>query len=309
MQSARKEIVEELHKPARKNFPRRQVIVRGIDETFQADLVEMIPYAKENKQFKYILMVIDIFSKFAWAKPVKNKSGETVTQAMKEIFDECKRIPKNLHTDMGLEFRNKFFKSLMQKHNINHYWTFTHLKAQICERLNRTIKEMMWKRFSLQGNYEWISILDSIMNEYNNRVHRTIGMEPSKVRKKHEKMLLRTVYKQRRGFSTRTKFKVGDTVRVSKYKKVFEKGFTPNWSTELFKVVNVNYKNPCTYLLEDHQGQPILGRFYEYELQKTKNADTYLVEKVIRKRSGMVYVKWLGFPSQFNSWIPETDIV
>lgn len=98
--------------------------MRGIDDTFQADLVEMIPYAKINKNFRYILCVIDTFSKYAWVMPLKNKTGEEVTTAMQKILDKDKRIPKNMHTDQGKEFYNNKFQTLMKKYNINHYSTY-----------------------------------------------------------------------------------------------------------------------------------------------------------------------------------------
>ena len=135
-------VVTELHKPARKNYARRRVHMRGIDETWQADLVEMLPYARENNGCKYLLTVIDIFSKYAWAVPVKSKSGPDVTAAMQSVLVQG-RVPKNLHTDEGKEFYNVHFKDLMQRFDINHYSTHSNLKASICERFNRTLKNKM----------------------------------------------------------------------------------------------------------------------------------------------------------------------
>jgi hypothetical protein len=111
----------------------------------------------------------------------------------------------------------------------------------------------------------------------------------------------------------KTKFRLGNIVRISKYKSIFEKGYTPSWSTELFKIVKVNVTNPPTYMLESLEGEPIKGCFYEPELQKTNSPDTYLVEKILKKRRRnnieQLFVKWLGFPNQFNSWINKSDIV
>src|SRR5215472_15856948 len=111
MNKEKRVVVEELHKPVRHRFPRRRVVIKGLDDLWQADLVEMIPYSRENKGFKYILMVIDAFSKYLWAKPLKSKTGEEVTRAMKEILKE--RRPSNLQTDHGKEFYNSQFQSLM----------------------------------------------------------------------------------------------------------------------------------------------------------------------------------------------------
>lgn len=134
------DIVKELHAPARKNFKRRAVDIRDLDETWQADLVDMSAYAKENEGHKYLLTVIDIFSKFAWAIPLKSKNGKDVTIAMESIL-KCTRVPINLHVDNGTEFYNSTFKKLSTKYHIHMYSTYTHIKAGICERFNRTLKQ------------------------------------------------------------------------------------------------------------------------------------------------------------------------
>ncbi|KAK5644784.1 hypothetical protein RI129_006084 [Pyrocoelia pectoralis] len=108
-------------------------------------------------------------------------------------------------------------------------------------------------------------------------------------------------------FNKTHRFKVGDVVRISKYKSVFEKGYTPNWSCELFKIVKISITNPVTYLIEDMKGDPVLGGFYESELQKAKHPDVYLVEKILRRKNSKVYVKWLGLDEK--SWIHQDNVV
>jgi hypothetical protein len=301
-------LVDELHRQARKNFKRRHVIMKGINDTWQIDLVEMIPYSKQNQGFKYLLTVIDIFSKFAYALPLKSKTGTEVAAAMENLFIESRKHPKNIHSDDGKEFFNKFFKELMKKYNVNHYSTFSGMKAQICERFNRTLKNKMWKKFSFRGTHEWISILSDLIHEYNNTVHRTIGMMPSKVNKKNEKKLLQTVYSRKKIFR-KGKFKVGDYVRISKSKTLFEKGYEPNWSTEIFKIIKVQITNPVTYLIEDYTANPVSGGFYEFELQKVNDPNAYLVEKVLKQKGDQLYVKWLGFDSSHNSWIDKNSLL
>lgn len=305
------QIVNEIHFPVRKNFPRRHVIVKGLYDTFQADLIEMKQYSKENNRFKYILTVIDIFSKFAWARAVQSKTGEEVTRAMKSIFDSCLRIPKNMHTDQGKEFYNKYFSALMNEHKINHYSTFSSLKAQIVERFNRTLMNKIWRLFSFNGSYKWIHILPSVIDDYNNTKHRTIGLKPIEVSENNANNLLDTVYKKRLRMSTSTdaKYQVNDFVRISKYKSIFEKGYTPNWSTEIFKIYKVQLTSPLTYLLEDMQQNKIKGCFYEQEIQKAMFPDVYLVEKILKFRKNEVFVKWLGFDSSYNSWIDKNDLI
>ncbi|XP_024871564.1 uncharacterized protein LOC112454416 [Temnothorax curvispinosus] len=112
--------------------------------------------------------------------------------------------------------------------------------------------------------------------------------------------LLTTVYSHVK-IAAPARFKVGDSVRVSKFKTIFEKGYTPNWTTEVFRIAKVQKTNPVTYLLEDSCGKPVAGGFYEYELHRVANPDVYLVEKVLRKRGDEIYVKWLGFDNSHNS--------
>lgn len=108
----------------------------------------------------------------------------------------------------------------------------------------------------------------------------------------------------------RANFRVGDYVRISKYRTVFEKGYTPNWTTEIFRIRKVQYHtDPITYLLDDYQNQEIKGCVYAEELQLVAHPDVYLIEKILRKRKGQVYVKWLGFKPEHNSWIPEKNVL
>ena len=300
-------VVEELHKPARRNYPRRSVEILGLFDLWQADLVEMIPYAHVNKGYKYLLTVIDACSKMAWVEPLKSKTGTEVSAALKRVLKAAKKSPKNLQVDMGTEFYNSNCKAVMREHGINLYSTYSATKASIIERFNRTLKTKMWKRFSLQGSYRWVDILGSLIHEYNHSVHRTTGMKPAEVKEEHVKSILERISKvaalNQRKLTLKPKLKRGDLVRLSKQKAVFAKGYTPNWGTEIFKITQVQATRPVTYILEDLKGNPIKGGFYAEELQKTKFPDFYLVEKVLRRKKGEAYVKWLGFDSSHNSWI------
>ena len=282
--------------------------MKGIDDLWQADLVEMGNYSTDNRDYRFLLTVIDTFSKFAWAVPLKRKTALETSQAMQNIF-QLGRIPKNLQTDDGKEFFNKHFGKLMNKCNINHYnITYSRMKASIVERFNRTLKGMMWKEFSFNGSYNWLDIYKDLINTYNKKIHRTIKMPPIQVNYKNEKKLLNTVYNRLKLFKL-SKFNVGDHVRISKYKHVFEKGYTPNWTTEIFTIKRVQNTYPATYILEDYRGNPIKGGFYGEELSKTRYPNTYLVEKVLKTKGEKAYVKWLGFSNQHNSWINKNEIL
>lgn len=307
--SIKEQIVEELHKPARKTFRRRHVVVKGINDLFQADLVEMLPYAKHNKGYRYILVVINAFTKFLWAIPVKRKTGHDVAIAFKKILHQ--NVPRNLQTDNGKEFYNKDFKRLVAQYNINHYSTYSALKSSIVERVNRTLKNMMWKEFSKQGSYKWLSLLPNLVLRYNSTKHRTTGYKPIEITKR----LVRTI--RQRAFNNnrktldvrKPKFMVGTYVRVSKHRTVFDKGYTPNWTTEVFKIRQVKHTNPTTYLLVDANNQNVQGGFYEQELQNVQHPDAYLVEKILQRRGNKVLVKWLGLDRSHNAWLPKSDLL
>jgi len=308
MSHEKQQLVNELHTPARRNFARRHVIVRGYDDLWQADVVEMRPYTRVNRGYHYILTVIDVLSKQAWAVPLKTKSGNEVAVAIAKILRDDKRCPNNLQTDKGKEFYNANMLKLLKKHNINHYSTYSVMKASVVERFNRTLKNAMWKMFTLNGNYKWIDSLQRLVSDYNTRKHRTIGMRPIDVTRANAGKLLTTAY-SRLKIAGPARFKIGDPVRVSKFKTLFEKGYTPNWTTEVFRIVKVQRTNPVTYLLEDSCGKPITGGFYEQELLHVNNPDVYLVEKVLQQRGNNVYVKWLGFDNSHNSWISKNNVL
>lgn len=308
--SVKSKIVDELHRNARKNFPRIPYLMKGIDDTFQVDLVEFIPYARENTNHKYALVVIDIFSKYAWTVPLRNKTGIETSKAMESIFQQSGRVCKNCQSDNGKEFYNKHFSAVMKKYGINHYSTFSGLKASICERLNRTLLSKLWKQFNINGNHKWLNVLKRITAEYNDSIHSTIKMRPSEVNSLNEKQLLNTVYVRNNSFNvnTKKKFHIGDNVRLSKFKHVFVKGYKPSWTTEIFRIENILATEPITYTLIDLHGKPISGLFYSYELQKTNELDVYLVEKIIKRSGDKVYVKWLGFDESHNAWVNKNVV-
>jgi Integrase core domain len=301
-------LAKELHKPARVHYIRRKYIMKGIDDTWQIDLVEMHSFSKINKGFNYILTVVDTFSKYGFAEPVKNKSGHDVTRAFEKILINSNRVPKNCQSDQGKEFYNATFQNLMTKYKINHYSSYSNLKASLVERFNRTLKDIMYRQFTKQGNYKWLDLLPRILAFYNNKRHRTIDMKPVDVKKENETELLESVYKSRHQERITPKFQAGDVVRISRQRTVFSRGFKQSWSNELFTIRKVQLTRPPTYLLKDYQGTSVLGSFYEPELQKTKLPDTYFVEKVIKRSGNKVLVKWLGFDSTHNSWIKSTEV-
>lgn len=309
---SKQQLVDEIHKTVRKKFLRRSVILKGIDDLWQADLIDLRNLKRYNSGFTFILVVIDCFSKFAWAIPVKTKTKNEIASAFVKILTTSHRAPVNLQTDMGKEFFNDTFKRLTESLKINHYSTFSVKKASIVERLIRTLKSKLYKYFSFSGSYKWFSQpLADVLLSYNNTQHSSTKYKPCDVNLSNQCEVMKNIMKSRlKNYKAqKNKFRVGDLVRISKYKGSFEKGYTPNWSTELFLIKSVNDTKPITYTIEDSYKQPILGTFYEQELQKTECGNVYLIEKVVKKRGSNLFVKWLGLPESENSWIKKADIL
>ena len=270
-------LAEELHKTVRRKFKRRRVLVSGIDKIWAADLADMQAFSKFNRGIKYLLAVIDVFSKYGYLIPLKDKKGKSVASALKTIFKE--RKPEKMWVDKGKEFYNKDVKELIEL-----YSTENEEKSSIVERWIRTMKEKMWKYFTDNNTSVYIDILPDLVKDYNNTRHSSIKMTPVEAsQKKNELMVWRNLYPDRlKNIDINPKFSIGDEVRISKKKKTFEKGYTTRWTEEIFTITKINHTSPVTYKSADLNGEEIDGSFYEPELQKTSQ-QLFRIEKVIEK--------------------------
>ena len=216
-------------------------------------------------------------------------------------------------TELATLINNKFQKFLKSK-NIFWFSTNSEFKASIVERFNRTLKTKMWKYFTQVGNKKWINIVDDLVYNYNNTYHRSIKMTPIEGSKKeNETKVFKNLYPEQDKTNLVNRFKVGDKVRISKYKGTFDKGYLPNWTTELFTVSKVFNTDPVTYKVIDNNDDEIEGIFYDQELVKFDKQDQdYEVEKILKTRTKNgkkeYFVKWLGYPGSMNSWIPEENL-
>ena len=296
-------LAEELHRPIKRKFKKRRVIVNGIDKIWAADLADLTAFKDYNDGYTFLLLVIDTFSKYGYLIPLKNKKGQTVANALKDIFK--KRKPGKLWTDKGKEFYNKDVKDLVEL-----YSTENEEKSSIAERWVRTIKEKMWKYFTDNNTYKYIDVLPDLVEDYNNTVHSSTKLTPKEAsKKKNELTVWRNLYPDRyKKYNITPKFSVGDEVRITKKKKVFEKGYTTRWTEEIFTIKEIRDTNPITYKLTDLKGEEIEGTFYEPELQKTEQ-QIYRIEKVIEKEKGRSLVKWKGYSDKFNSWVDNKELI
>ena len=314
--NVRGKLSNELHKVARVNFRRRNYELKSESDLFQADLIDMSNLSKYNSNFKFILAVINCFTKFAFCVAIKTKSASSVFTALEPIIRNNKM--KLFQTDQGTEFFNSKIKALLDKYNIKHYHVFTDKKAAICERFIRSFKSRIYKYLTQHTTKRWVDALPKLLNEYNGSFHRSIQMCPNDFRKKHRSRVIAALNKaakanlRLKSKRVMPKYKLGDIVRISKYKQIFDKSYNINWSTEYFIVHSVFPSIPPTYILRDQSGEIISGRFYEEEMLKTRlntaERDIYLVEKVIKRKGNKLFVKWLGFPPKFNSWVNKNSI-
>ena len=224
---------------------------------------------KYNKGIRFLLCVIDIFSKYAWVVPLKDKKGISIVKAFQIILKQSNRKPNKIWVDKGSEFYNAFFKKWLRDNDIVMYSTHNEGKSAVAERFIRMLKSKILN-FNVKDN-TYINTDKEINNK-----------DP--------------------------KFKVGDRVRISKHKNIFAKGYTPILSEEVFVIKKVKNTVPWTYVINDLNGEKIMGTFYEKELQKTEQKE-FKIEKVIKRKGDKMYVKWKGYNNSFNSWINKKDLI
>ena len=302
------DLSEELNKPVINKFEIKKIVINHIDEIHSCDLVDMQKYSRVNRGHKYIFTNIDIFSKYAWAFPIKSKTIKDIKPCFQKTFKQ--RKSKYIWSDQESVFFYKEMLKFFENRNIKIYYTHLNLKAVIIERFNRFLRELMMKSFVKSNNTIWYNILPELIKTYNNRYHRTIKMKPINVNKTNEKYIKNNFYTYDIT-NKKPKYKINDLVRISlKRRQLFDKP-TGNikWSEELFKIHKINKSNVISYQLKDMNDEIIKCIFYERELQLSKHTTgEYIIEKILRTKGNQMYVKWRGYSNNFNSWVTKYDI-
>ena len=226
-------------KPPKKNYETNKTLLKSIDDTWSADLLQMDDYGVENnKGYRYILTVIDNFSKFGWTVPLKNKFAKTVTEAFSNIINNSKRKPKLLETDDGKEFTNKMFIEFLNLNDIKRYSRYTSKRAVFAERFNRTIRDLLKKPVFEKGNANWIDELQSITSKHNNKIHSSTKMSPNQASKKSNESEVYTNLQDKRK-KRKPKYKLGDLVRTADKRNIFSKSDSTNWSYKLYTITEI----------------------------------------------------------------------
>jgi hypothetical protein len=301
-----------LHKKVNRKFLRRPTIVNGSGIQYQADLIDMQKYSDENSGYKYILSVIDVFSKFGWCLELRTKNGREVSGALEEILTSSPC--EVLQTDKGKEFYNASVRNLLQKLRVRHFSTENDdIKASIVERFNRTIQSKLYRWFTYTNSNKWSSVLRDITTTYNNTRHSATKVSPNDVKQSNPEDIWLNLYAQH----SLRKYKknqlcVNDFVRISKYKHIFAKGYDKNWSAEIFVIDKIEQTNPVTYRIRDQKDEKIHGTYYADELQKVVLPKSFIIDDILSERKvgrGKEYfVSYRGYPSKFNEWISSKQL-
>ena len=256
-------LADELHKPIINKFNKRKVYSQFKDNIWGVDLAVMQSLSRKNKDIKYLSCAIDLF-KYAFVIPMKDKKGISIVNASKKIVKQSNRKPNKIWVDQGGEFYNNVFKKWLSDNDIIMYSTYNEGKPVVAERFIRTLKNKLYKHMTAASKNVYYDVLDDAVNKYNNTKYSTIKMKPIDVGDNNERVYIDEHNEKD------NRFKVGDRVGISKFKNIFAKGYTPNWSKEIFIVDKINDTVPYTYNIKDLNDEESIGSFYDRELQKTK---------------------------------------
>ena len=318
-----------LHKPRRvRGYPTRRYHAASIDNYWQVDLADMSVYSAYNDNIKYLLVCVDVFSKYAFVRPLRGKSAAEVVEQMRDIFERSGRSPLYVNGDAGKEFVNPIFRSLMKEYSAKYFISYGHVKAAIAERFVRTLKEKIGRYLERTNGYRYVDQLQNFVKAYNRSIHSTIGEAPASVDPENAEDLhriwaqnFRVIPANLNGIVRMPKFLVGDIVRVSVGPgNPFIKGYRGTWMPDYYVVDKVqSFERPYKYKLKNFEGdEKVLGAFYEEEMELVRFSpdqpehQRFLVEKVIRtkKLNGREYsfVKFAGYPPSSNMWLLSSEI-
>ena len=246
-----KTFINEIYsKSPKKNYPTNKVKYNHIDEIWSIDLADMIDYKiSNNKGFRYIFIVIDNFSKYLWAIPLKNKYSQTITNEFSNIITISKRKPLKIESDRGSEFYNSIFQNFLKSKSIHHYSRYTDKGPSIVERVIRTIRNLLKKPVFLAGNADWLSELPSVIKQYNNTIHHSTKMKPIDASRKSNQKLVYNNLKDDRE-KQKPKYKLGQLVRTADIKKVFSKGDSTNYSFILYTITEIIHDTIPSYRID-----------------------------------------------------------
>ena len=252
-------------KAPKKNYITNKTDVYYIDDIWSLDILDLKDYGPENNRgYRYVIVIIDNFSKFGWTIPLKNKNAQTLKDSFENILITSKRKPNLIETDRGKEFYNNIFQDFLNKNNIKLYSRNSSYGAVFAERFNRTIRDLLKKIVFENGDANWIDVLQTITKQYNNKVHSSTKLTPIQASlKKNEGYVYKKILDKRKKVTP--KFQVNDLVRTADLKRTFSKGDTTNWSYKLYKITEIVNDTIPSYKIDN-----LKERYNESLLKKTE---------------------------------------
>ena len=232
--------IDEIYSKApKKNYETNKITYNYIDDIWSIDLADFSDYKiSNNKGYRYIFIIIDNFSKYLWAIPLKNKYSQTITNEFSNILAKSKRKLLKLESDRGTEFYNSIFQNFLKSKNIQHYSRYTDKGPSIAERVIRTVRNLLKKPVFEKGNADWLSELPSVVKKYNNTIHSSTKMTPIQACKKsNERKVYSNLQDQRD--KQHPKYRLGQLIRTADIKRVFSKGDSTNWSYKLYTITEI----------------------------------------------------------------------
>ena len=312
-----------LHRVARKRFLRRRVIVSSPRHTIACDLAEVGHLSRSNNGVRYLLVCLDIYSRYLHVVPLKNKRGLSVAEALADVLEQEESNGYNkMWTDRGREFLNHHVSNLLKSKKIKLYHTESHeIKSSPVERVIRTLKGRIYRYLTEHGTESYIDVLPKIVKGYNYYPHSGIGnvrpveahrhRTPTQTRQ-HMNHALCKSYKNRVRENAPLSLSVGDSVRVSRANEVFKRGFLYQTTEEIFIVDRIDKtQNVTGYYLRDLDGEPIKGIFYREELVKTSMPDKFAIDIIKKRRRNKrveVLVHYRGYNNTHDRWLPLSEI-
>ncbi|EGT52128.1 hypothetical protein CAEBREN_26005 [Caenorhabditis brenneri] len=299
-----------LHRQNQTKFPRLKTVAAGLFTDLQIDLADVSKYKNSNDGVTFLLVVIDIYSRRLFVRPIKSKKGQVVTEALDSIFKEIGTPPIIIYSDDGKEFYNNQVRTLLEENHVKLVSPKSDLKCAVVERANRTLKTRLAKYMTHKYNHRYINVLEKVVKGINNTINRGIGKKPIDV--KHGDFTI--PFKSSK--SWKIKFKKGDHVRIAAKRGHFDKGYEQGWTAQVYVISKVVPGKPVTYNIVDTNGEEVLGIFYTRELTKCTYKDDaqYRIEKVIDRRKlpngkEQCLVRWEGYGPEFDSWVDATSMI
>lgn len=318
-----------LQKPARRRFTRAKVVVSDINEQWDVDLADMQSLSKENGA-RYLLVAIDIFSRFARVYPLKNKTGKEVAKGLEQMFQSAQ--PKKIRSDAGSEFKNAYVTNLFKSRNIYHHIALNEVKANYVEHLNKTLNVLIWRFLARKRTKRYTDILPKLVESYNSTPHRSINnVAPKDVnennsadiwaymylkpRKQSKQSALKSLRNTINKAKTLYRYKIGQLVRLSHQRKPFTRVYNKQWTYEVFKISRrFQMQSIPLYCVVDLLGEEVLGNWYQAEIQPIDRHENALweIQKVLKTRrinnKTQCLVKWTGYSDKFNSWVDKSEV-